>query len=224
VRVIVGCESSGTVRDAFIAAGHDAISCDLLPTETPGPHIVGDVLHVLHTSSFDLAILHPPCTYLCSSGLHWNTRRPERRAKTEDALAFVSALMASPVPRWLIENPIGCISDRIRPPDQIVHPWQFGDDASKSTCFWLKNVNPLEPTRYAPPEWSTRNHVGETKPTADKTSSHRAPPAGRNAAGPIRASPRQWQRNYLNPIVNFNSLRRPRNGQRHRHCLGDQHV
>jgi len=177
VRVLIGCESSGTVRDAFIANGHDAISCDLLPTESPGPHIVGDVLHVLRDERFDLAVFHPPCTYLCSSGLHWNKRRPERSAQTEQALDFVRALMGSPVPRWLIENPIGCISERIRPPDQIVQPWQFGDDASKATCFWLKGVNPIEPTRLAPPRiankkprWGNQTDSGQNKlpPSADR--------------------------------------------------------
>lgn len=151
MKVLVACEYSGRVRDAFIARGHDAISCDLLPTEAPGPHIQGDLLDVIARERFDLGIFHPPCTYLCSSGLHWNKRRPERPALTEQALAFVRALMASNIPAWAIENPIGCISDRIRPPDQIIQPWQFGDDASKSTCLWLKNLNPLEPTQLCPP-------------------------------------------------------------------------
>lgn len=177
MRVLVGCESSGTVRDAFIRAGHDAVSCDLLPTEAPGPHIQGDLLDVIARERFDLGIFHPPCTYLCSSGLHWNKRRPERPALTEQALGFVRALMASSIPAWAIENPIGCISDRIRPPDQIIQPWQFGDDASKSTCLWLKNLNPLEPTQLCPPRmvgrrarWGNQTDSGQNKlpPSAER--------------------------------------------------------
>ena len=145
LRVLVACEFSGTVRDAFIAAGHDAISCDLLPSEKPGPHIQGDVLTELEGmwGWFDLMIAHPPCTYLCSSGLHWNTRRPERQAHTDAAVAFVKALAAFPITRIAIENPIGCLSTRWRKPDQIIQPYQFGHDASKATCLWLKGLPPL---------------------------------------------------------------------------------
>ena len=146
MRVLVACEFSGVVRDAFRARGHDAVSCDLLPTEAPGPHIEGDVLPHL-ADGWDMMIAHPPCTYLCSSGLHWNTRRPERAAQTEEALAFVRALLDAPIPRIALENPIGCISTRIRRPDQIIQPWMFGEDASKATCLWLMGMRPLTPTR-----------------------------------------------------------------------------
>lgn len=144
--ILIGCEYSGTMRDAFIAAGHRALSCDLLATDYPGPHYQGDIRDLLHPGLFDLAIFHPPCTFLCSSGLHWNKRRPERAQQTEDALEFVRLLLAAPIPHIALENPIGCIGTRIRPADQTVQPWQFGDDASKATQFWLVGLPPLELT------------------------------------------------------------------------------
>jgi hypothetical protein len=155
MRVLVGCEMSGRVRDAFRALGHDAVSCDLLPSQTPGPHIQGDLWAVLD-DGWDLLVAFPPCTYLCSSGLHWNTRRPERAALTEEALAFVHRILDANVPRIALENPIGCISSRIRRPDQIIQPYQFGEDASKATCLWLKNLPPLRPTQLVPPEYGCR--------------------------------------------------------------------
>lgn len=150
MRVLIACEFSGTVRDAFIANGHDATSCDLLASDTPGPHIQGDVRQVICGGGYDLLIAHPPCTYLCSSGLHWNTRRPERAALTEEALEFIRVLLDAPIQAIALENPIGCISSRIRKPDQIIHPWQFGHDAAKATCLWLKNLPPLVPTDELP--------------------------------------------------------------------------
>lgn len=149
MRVLVACEFSGTVRDAFRAAGHDAMSCDLLDTEAPGPHYKGDVRDVLH-DGWDLMIAHPPCTYLAASGLHWNKRRPERAMQTEAALEFVRKLLAAPIPHIALENPIGCISSQIRKPDQIIQPWQFGHDASKATCLWLVNLPLLKPTNILP--------------------------------------------------------------------------
>lgn len=139
LKVGVLCEFSGTVRDAFIRHGHDAISCDLLDTEAPGPHIKGDCLEQ-DWSGYDLLIMHPPCTYLSVSGLHWNKRRPGRAEKTEEALEFVRRLMDLPVPRFCLENPVSCISSRIRKPDQIVQPHQFGHPESKATCLWLKGL------------------------------------------------------------------------------------
>ncbi len=160
MRVLVACEFSGTVRDAFLRQGHDAWSCDLLPTEVIGPHIKADVLTVLD-ENWDLMIAHPPCTYLCSSGLHWNGRRPGRQAQTDAALAFVKRLLEAPIPRIALENPVGCISTRIRPPDQILHPWQFGHPESKTTCLWLKNLPPLRPTKVLrlPPGGRWRNQT-----------------------------------------------------------------
>jgi hypothetical protein len=144
-RVLVACEFSGIVRDAFAALGHDAWSCDLLPTERPGNHIQGDVLDIMD-DGWDLMIAHPPCQYLSSSGLHWNGRREGREQKTEHALRFVADLLGSSVHRIALENPIGCISSRIRKPDQIIQPWQFGEDASKATCLWLKGLPLLHST------------------------------------------------------------------------------
>ena len=145
MRVAILCEFSGTVRDAFIRRGHDAISCDLLPTESPGPHIEGDCFD--HDwSGYDLAICHPPCTYLARSGLHWNKRIPGREAKTEEALEFVRRLLALPIPKIALENPKGRIGTAIRPYNQLIHPWMFGHDASKATCLWLKGLAPLRPT------------------------------------------------------------------------------
>lgn len=142
MRVLVACEYSGTVRDAFLRAGFDAMSCDLLPTDVPGHHYLGDVRDVLG-ERWDLMIAHPPCTYLAVSGLHWNKRDPGRAAKTDEALDFVRLLMNAPIPRICVENPVSCISSRIRKPDQIIQPWMFGHDASKATCLWLKGLPPL---------------------------------------------------------------------------------
>lgn len=149
MRVGILCEFSGTVRDAFIRRGHDAWSCDLLETDASGPHIVGDCLEY-DWSGFDLLICHPPCTYLAVSGIHWNKRVAGRAERTEEALKFVRALMDLPVPRIAVENPISIISSRIRKPDQIIQPWQFGHDASKSTCLWLKGLPKLVPTGEIP--------------------------------------------------------------------------
>lgn len=142
MKVLVACEYSGRVRDAFIARGHEAMSCDLLPTEAPGPHYQGDVRDILG-EGWDLMIAHPPCTYLTVAGLHWNKRDPARNALTEEALAFVRLLMDAPIPRICIENPVSCISSRIRKPDQIIQPYEFGENASKRTCLWLKGLDPL---------------------------------------------------------------------------------
>jgi len=146
MRVLVACEYSGRVREAFRARGHDAWSCDLLPSDDNSPHhIQGDALQLLD-QHWDLLIAHPPCTYLAVSGLHWNKRTPGRAEKTEEALQFVQFLLDAPVDRIALENPVSCISTRIRKPDQIIQPWQFGHDASKKTCLWLKNLQPLKPT------------------------------------------------------------------------------
>lgn len=177
MKVLVACEYSGTVRDAFIRAGHYALSCDLLPSDSHiGDHYQGNVLDILD-HGWDLMIAHPPCTYLCSSGLHWNKRRPERAKQTEDALDFVRLLLDAPIPKIAIENPIGCISTRIRPPDQTVQPWQYGHDASKATCLWLKGLPPLRPTSFVEPRivdgkrrWANQTDSGQNRlpPSADR--------------------------------------------------------
>jgi len=143
VRVLVACEFSGTVRDEFIAQGHDATSCDLLPTDNPGPHIIGDVLDVLD-EDWDLMIAHPPCTHLAVSGARWFAAKKEEQRL---ALQFVEALLNANIPRIALENPVSVISSQIRKPDQIVQPWQYGHGETKKTCLWLKNLPKLEPTK-----------------------------------------------------------------------------
>lgn len=138
MRVLVACEFSGIVRDAFCARGHDAVSCDLLPTERPGPHIQADVLTVLG-QDWDLMLAFPPCTHLAASGNRWHAGT-ERR---QEALTFVRMLLDAPIPRIALENPVGAISSHIRRPDMILQPWQYGHRETKQTCLWLKNLPPL---------------------------------------------------------------------------------
>lgn len=142
MKILIGCEFSGTVRDAFIARGHDAWSCDLLPTEKPGPHLQCDLLTVLDRG-WDLAIFHPPCTHLAVSGARWFK---EKRAEQLAALEFVRSLMSCGVERWALENPVSIISSQFRKPDQIIQPWMFGHGETKSTCLWLNNLPLLKPT------------------------------------------------------------------------------
>lgn len=140
MRVLVACEFSGIVRDAFRARGADAVSCDLLPSERAGPHIQGDVIPLL-SEPWDLVVAFPPCTHLAVSGARWFK---EKRHEQDDALAFVALLAA--LPRYVIENPIGALSTRWRKPDQIIQPWMFGHGETKATCLWLRGVPPLVPT------------------------------------------------------------------------------
>jgi site-specific DNA-cytosine methylase len=142
MRVLVACEFSGIVRDAFIARGNDAWSCDLLPTEKPGPHYQGDIFNVFG-DKWDLLVAHPPCTHLAVSGARWFK---EKREEQESALEFVRLLLYAPIPRIALENPISIISTRIRKPDQIIQPWMFGHPETKATCLWLKNLPKLVPT------------------------------------------------------------------------------
>ena len=175
-RILVACEYSGVVRDAFLARGHNAISCDLLPTETPGPHYQGDVRDILY-DGWDLMVAHPPCTYLSVSGMHWTARGLRDPQLTEDALAFVRLLMDAPVERIALENPVSVISSRIRKPDQTIHPYMFGHDASKKTCLWLKNLPKLKTTDYVQPRiingklrWSNQTDSGQNRlaPSPDR--------------------------------------------------------
>ena len=204
MKVLIACEFSGIVREAFKSHGLFAYSCDLLPTEIPGLHYQGDIRDLLdgwmpirfqadcdpegngfcetsgldgaecpcigptqdgveykevsgvllgrwpNVQTWDLMVAFPPCTYLCSSGMHWTVRGLRDKKLTEDALDFVRLLLAAPIPKIALENPIGCISSRIRKPDQIIQPWQFGEDASKATCLWLKGLPPLLQTMELP--------------------------------------------------------------------------
>jgi len=230
-RVLIGCEFSGAVRDAFTAQGWDAWSCDYLESETFGAHYEGDVLDLLEgwvpvtfagecdpegtgwcekrnvdpcecpclgpteddaeyiekngvlfarplsRPHWDLAIFHPPCTYLTVSGLHWNKRVPGRAEKTEESLVFVQKLLDAPIKRIALENPVGAISTRIRKPDQIIQPYDYGADASKKTCLWLKNLPKLSATsRVMPrmvngkPRWSNQTDSGQNRlgPSEDR--------------------------------------------------------
>ena len=144
MKVLVACEYSGRVRDAFLARGHDAMSCDLLPTDVSGPHYQGDVFDIIG-DGWDLMIAHPPCTDLAVSGArHFAAKIADGRQQR--ALDFVRALLEAPIERIALENPISVISSKIRKPDQIIQPWQFGHGETKATCLWLKNLAPLVPT------------------------------------------------------------------------------
>lgn len=142
MKVLVGCEFSGRVRDAFIKLGHDAASCDLLPSETEGQHYQGDITDILY-KGWDLLICHPPCTHLAVSGARWFKHKQREQ---REALSFVQLLLDAPIHRIALENPVSIISTRIRKPDQIIQPWQFGHGETKTTCLWLKNLPLLQPT------------------------------------------------------------------------------
>ena len=142
MRVLVACEFSGRVRDAFRARGHEAWSCDLLPSERPGPHIQGDI-RAVPLDTVDLLVAFPPCRYLAVSGARWWIGREREQA---EAIAFVRWLLAAPVPRIAVENPRGVLSGVIGPPTQVVHPWWFGHPETKATCLWLTRLPALRPT------------------------------------------------------------------------------
>lgn len=170
LRVLIGCESSGTVRDAFIAEGFDAWSCDLLPTDSPGPHLQCDVIS-LFNQYWDCAIFHPPCTHLAVSGARYF--KFKQKEQTE-ALDFVRWLLDAPIPHVALENPISIISSRIRKPDQIIQPWMFGHPESKSTCLWLRGLPELVPTQIlSKPDcgyWDNQTPSGQNKlgPSPDR--------------------------------------------------------
>jgi hypothetical protein len=142
MKVLIACEYSGAVRDAFIRGGHDAMSCDFLPTDKPGPHYQGDVRNLLN-DGWDLMVAHPPCTHLAVSGARWFKNKQQEQA---EALDFVRLLMDAPILRIALENPVSIISSRVRKPDQVIQPWQFGHGETKATCLWLKNLPKLCPT------------------------------------------------------------------------------
>ncbi len=180
MRVLVACEFSGIVRDAFIDQGHDAVSCDLLESERPGPHIKADVFSVLDRG-WDLMLAFPPCTYLASSGNRWHADTPRRL----EAAGFARRLYEAPVPRVAIENPVGALSVLWRRPDLIIHPWEYGAAETRATCLWLKRLPPL----------LVEGHVGG--PYAARV--HREPPGpdrwkrrSRTYEGIASAMARQW--------------------------------
>ena len=163
MRVLVACEFSGTVRDAFIARGHEAMSCDLLETEAPGPHYRGDVRDVLDYP-WDLMICHPPCTDLSVSGAkHFAAKRMDGRQQA--SASFALTLAKSDIPRICLENPISVLSSLWRKPDQIIQPWQFGHGETKATCLWLKGLTPLQPTNIVD---GREQRVFRLPPSADR--------------------------------------------------------
>ena len=170
MKILIACEYSGIVRDAFLNQGHDAISCDFLPSDRLGPHYQGDVRDILD-DDFDLMIAHPPCTHLAVSGARWFKDKQEEQA---EALNFVGLLLAAPIAKIALENPISIISSRIRKPDQIIQPWQFGHPESKSTCLWLKNLPKLVPTdileKPVNGRWNNQTPSGQNKlgPSEDR--------------------------------------------------------
>lgn len=177
MNVLVACELSGTVRDAFLQKGHNAWSCDLEPADDGGLfHITGCALEALKAEDWDLVIAHPPCTYLSVSGLHWNKRRPERAEQTQKAIEFFMKFTELKC-NYAIENPICCISSYWRKPDQIIQPYEFGHDASKKTCLWLQGLPKLKPTKYIRPRyvgnkkrWDNQTDSGQNKlaPSPDR--------------------------------------------------------
>ena len=178
MRVLVACENSGVVSKAFRDRGHEAWSCDLLPTTGDSRwHLQYFAEKVILDSDWDLLIAHPPCTYLSVSGMHWTTRGFRDPKLTEDALGIVKLLMDAPIEKICIENPVSIISSRIRKPDQIIQPYEFGHNASKKTCLWLKGLPKLLPTQYVEPRivdgkkrWFNQTDSGQNKlgPSRDR--------------------------------------------------------
>jgi hypothetical protein len=170
MKVLIACEYSGAVRDAFINNGHNAMSCDLLPTDVDGPHYQGDVFDVIN-DGWDLMIAHPPCTHLAVSGARWFKDKVKEQA---ESLEFVRRLMDAPIDKIAIENPISIISSRIRKPEQIIQPWMFGHPEAKATCLWLKGLPTLSATDVlTKPEcgyWSNQTPSGQNKlgPSKDR--------------------------------------------------------
>jgi site-specific DNA-cytosine methylase len=180
MRVLVACEYSGTVRDAFAALGHDTMSSDLLPSEQPGRHHQGDIFDVLW-DTWDLLIAHPPCTHLAVSGARWFK---DKQTEQAEAIEFFRRLLDADVPRIAIENPIGIISSRIRKPDQIIQPWQFGHGETKATCLWLKGLPKLVPTNIVT---GREARIHRMAPGPD-----RAKERSRTYAGIAQAMAQQW--------------------------------
>lgn len=180
MRVLVACEFSGVVRDAFIERGHDAVSCDLMDSESAGPHYKGDVLEIIN-DGFDLMIAHPPCTHLAVSGARWFK---DKKSEQAAALEFVQKLMDARIERICVENPVSIISSRIRKPDQIMQPWQFGHGETKATCLWLKGLPKLVPTKIVD---GRENRIHRMPPGVDRWKER-----SRTYAGIARAMSEQW--------------------------------
>jgi len=179
-RILIGCEFSGIVRDAFSEQGWDAWSCDLLESERPGQHIQDDVLRHLN-DGWDAAIFHPPCTYLAVSGARWFK---ERQKEQKQAIAFFMKLVNAPIRKIAVENPISIMSSVYRKPDQIIQPWQFGHPETKATCLWLKNLPLLKPTRIVK---GRKGRVWKEPPSVDRWKNR-----SRTLSGIAMAMSKQW--------------------------------
>lgn len=179
MNILVACEFSGVVRDAFCKRGHTAVSCDILPSETPGDHIQDDVLN--HLSGWDMIIAFPPCTHLCVSGARWFKDKVDEQ---KSALEFVRAIMNASADKICIENPVGVISTKIRKPDQIIQPWQFGHGETKTTCLWLKNLPKLLPENIVS---GRENRIHKMGPSRDRSKER-----SRTYSGIANAMANQW--------------------------------
>jgi len=181
-RILVACEYSGAVRDAFAKLGWDAWSCDLLPTDKPGQHFQGDVRDILR-EGWDIMVAHPPCTHLAVSGARWF---PAKRASGEQqaALDFVRLLLDAPIPHIALENPVSIISSKIRKPDQVIQPWQHGHGETKATCLWLKNLPRLTPTNIVE---GREQKIWKLPPSADRWKER-----SRTFSGVAEAMAEQW--------------------------------
>ena len=194
MKVLIACEFSGIVRNAFIAEGHNATSCDLLPTELPGPHIQGDITQIL-SQNWDLMIAHPPCTHLASSGARWF---PLKQLEQKAAIEFFLLLVNAPIPKIAIENPIGIMSSKHKKPSQYIQPWEYGHGETKRTCLWLKNLPKLQPTNIV----SGRDpKIHYMSPGPD-----RAKNRSRTYIGWAKAMAAQWgaSENYQDKIIKVN--------------------
>jgi len=180
MRVLIACEFSGVVRDAFTRQGHDAWSCDILPTESIGQHIQGDVLGVLD-EGWDMMIAHPPCTHLAVSGARWFKYKKKEQEK---AIIFIYKLLNSKIQKIALENPISILSSKYRKPDQIIQPWQFGHGETKSTCLWLKNLPLLIPTKVVS---GRENRIHKMPPSEDRWKNR-----SRTYFGIAQAMAEQW--------------------------------
>lgn len=187
MRVLVACEFSGIVRDAFASRGHDAWSCDLLPTESSSNNHYAMDIRELDLSQFDLMIAHPPCTHLAVSGARWFK---DKLVEQQEALDFVRYLLAAPVLHVCLENPVSIISTRIRKPDQIIQPWQYGHEETKTTCLWLKNLPKLIPTDVKVIRWRNLTPSGQNKlgPSPDRWRDR-----SRTYTGIAQAMAEQWE-------------------------------
>lgn len=196
MKVLIACEYSGTVRDAFIRGGHDAMSCDLLPTDTPGPHYQGDVFEVIDYP-WDLMIAHPPCTHLSVSGSrHFEAKKMDGRQQSGASFFMALIRRSAHIPMTAIENPVCIMSSLYRKPDQIIQPWQFGEDASKATCLWLKGLPLLVSTCFVEPRivngrkrWDNQCDSGQNKLTP---SDDRWKIRSETFAGIAQAMAEQW--------------------------------